>query len=123
MPQRHLWRVCGGATPAVFQVARGHREGIPINIYTEADRAVRIAVFMLENDSTVRKTAVVFGLSKSTVHKDITARLQYLSKPLYGEIAKLMEKNKNERHIRGGMATKLKYMRKKEDIDNGGKIL
>lgn len=101
----------------------GHREGIPINIYTEADRAVRIAVFMLENDSTVRKTAAVFGLSKSTVHKDITARLKYISKPLYGEIAKLMEKNKNERHIRGGMATKLKYMRKKEDIDKREKIL
>ena len=70
---------------------------------------------MLENDSTVRKTATVFGVSKSTVHKDITVRLRELDKPLFNEVAKLMEINKKERHIRGGMATKLKYLREKEN--------
>ncbi len=75
---------------------------------------------MLENDSTVRKTAAVFGVSKSTVHKDITVRLRALDKPLFDEVAKLMEINKKERHIRGGMATKLKYLRKKDIIDKDG---
>lgn len=70
---------------------------------------------MLENNSTVRKAALVFGVSKSTVHKDITFRLKMLDKPLFNEIAALMEINKKERHIRGGMATKLKYMREKEN--------
>ncbi len=75
---------------------------------------MRIAVFMLENNSTVRKAASVFGVSKSTVHKDITSRLKSLDKPLYRQIEKLMEINKKERHIRGGLATRLKYIREKE---------
>jgi putative DeoR family transcriptional regulator (stage III sporulation protein D) len=71
---------------------------------------------MLENNSTVRKAASVFGVSKSTVHKDITTRLQILDKPLYRQIVELMEINKKERHIRGGLATRLKYIRDKEKV-------
>ena len=77
---------------------------------------MRIAVFMLEKNSTVRKAASVFGVSKSTVHKDITTRLQILDKPLYRQIVELMEINKKERHIRGGLATRLKYIRDKEKV-------
>ncbi len=72
-------------------------------------RAVRIAVYMLENGATVRSAAKVFGVSKSTVHKDVSVRLKYESEPLYAELRRLLEKNKSERHIRGGMATKMKY--------------
>lgn len=71
---------------------------------------------MLEKNSTVRKAASVFGVSKSTVHKDITTRLQILDKPLYRQIVELMEINKKERHIRGGLATRLKYIRDKEKV-------
>lgn len=78
---------------------------------------MRIAVYMLENSSTVRKAGAVFGVSKSTVHKDLTVRLRALDKPLFNEVAKLMNINKQERHIRGGMATKLKYQREKKIVD------
>ena len=66
-------------------------------------RAVTIAKYILEKQSTVRQTAKVFGVSKSTVHKDVTERLE-----------EILEKNKSERHIRGGMATKLKYQQQKK---------
>lgn len=75
------------------------------------DRPIRIAVYMLENSSTVRKTARQFGVSKSTVHKDISARLKSIDNSLFIQVTSLMEKNKSERHIRGGMATKEKYLK------------
>ena len=72
---------------------------------------------MLENEATVRRAACVFGVSKSTVHKDVTSRLEYADKALFLKLRKLLDKNKSERHIRGGMATKLKYRASKETVD------
>ncbi|MBQ1947174.1 MAG: sporulation transcriptional regulator SpoIIID [Clostridia bacterium] len=73
------------------------------------DRAVRLAEHMLKTRCTVRMAAEHFGISKSTVHKDLTERLKNIHKALYREVRQLLEENKAERHIRGGMATKRKY--------------
>lgn len=73
------------------------------------DRAILLARYMIENNATVRACASKFGVSKSTVHKDITTRLAALHKPLAMEVKKVLETNKAERHIRGGLATKEKY--------------
>ena len=77
-------------------------------------RAVIIAKYILEKQATVRQTAKVFGVSKSTVHKDVTERLEEIHPLLASEVKKFLEKNKSERHIRGGMATKLKYQQQKK---------
>lgn len=86
------------------------------------DRAVILGQYILENNSTVRATAKKFGISKSTVHKDVSERLAKLQPVLYEEVKKVLEKNKRERHIRGGMATKRKYeeiaRRNKKKCDN-----
>ena len=68
---------------------------------------------MLENKTTVRATAKKFGISKSTVHKDITYKLKNTNKELYTQVQELLAINKNERHIRGGEATKQKFLRQK----------
>ena len=73
------------------------------------DRAVVLAEYILDTGATVRATAKVFKISKSTVHKDVTERLYYSNPQLYRNVKEVLEKNKQERHIRGGMATKLKY--------------
>ena len=73
------------------------------------DRAVILAEYILDTGATVRATAKVFKISKSTVHKDVTERLYYSNPQLYRNVKAVLEKNKQERHIRGGMATKLKY--------------
>lgn len=73
------------------------------------DRAVRLAQYIIEKDATVRQAAKSFSISKSTVHKDVTQRLKQLSPNLYAQVKKVLEKNKQERHIRGGLATKEKY--------------
>ena len=77
-------------------------------------RAVIIAKNILEKQATVRQTAKVFGVSKSTVHKDVTERLEEIHPLLANEVKQVLEKNKSERHIRGGMATKLKYQQQKK---------
>ena len=74
-----------------------------------SDRVIMLAKYIIENKSTVRDTAKKFGISKSTVHKDVTERLKTLNKSLYSETRKILDINKAERHIRGGMATKLKH--------------
>lgn len=74
------------------------------------ERAISLANYMIENNATVRKTASVFHISKSTVHKDITERLKLINNQLAKEVSKILEENKAERHIRGGMATKQKYL-------------
>lgn len=80
------------------------------------DRAVETAQYIIETRCTVREAAKRFGVSKSTVHKDVTQRLKEIDKSLYSEIEKIMQFNKEQRHIRGGMATKRKYeMRKKQE--------
>lgn len=72
-------------------------------------RARMLASYIIENEATVRETAKKFSLSKSSVHKDVTARLEKISPALASEVKKVLEHNKEERHIRGGMATKKKY--------------
>ena len=72
-------------------------------------RACELAVYMIETGATVRASARHFGISKSTVHKDLTQRLAQCSKPLYTQVRSILELNKQERHIRGGMATRRKY--------------
>ena len=73
------------------------------------DRARRLAVYMIESGGTVRSAAKEFGISKSTVHKDLCDILPRASPALFAQIRQLLDKNKSERHIRGGMATKQKY--------------
>ena len=80
-----------------------------------AKRTLDVANFMVETNSTVRGAAARFGVSKSTVHKDISERLKMISPTVYMQVKKLLETNKSERHIRGGNATKIKYMHKAED--------
>ena len=74
------------------------------------ERAVAIAAYIVENNATVRQAAGQFGVSKSTVHKDVTERLLRINPSLAAEARKILDINKSERHIRGGMATKDKYM-------------
>ena len=73
------------------------------------ERACELAVYIIENKATVRSAAGQFGISKSTVHKDLTERLKYVSPALYSQVRQLLDINKAERHIRGGMATRRKY--------------
>ena len=73
------------------------------------ERTIRLAQYMIEQNATVRQTAARFGVSKSTVHKDITTRLKKLNTVLYESVQEVLRTNKQERHIRGGMATKEKY--------------
>ena len=73
------------------------------------ERACRLAEYIIENNATVRAAAKRFGISKSTVHKDISERLEYINRPLFNEVKEILERNKAERHIRGGIATRKKY--------------
>ena len=77
------------------------------------ERAIQIANYIIDENATVRQTAKRFGISKSTVHKDITTKLRYINKHLYAEAKKILDINKSERHLRGGEATKLKYLSRK----------
>ena len=73
------------------------------------ERAVELAVYIIENQSTVRAAAKKFGVSKSTVHMDVSTRLKKLNPALQNDVRKILDVNKAERHIRGGMATKQKF--------------
>ncbi len=73
------------------------------------ERAVMLGEYILETGATVRATGKQFGISKSTVHKDVTERLRYINPQLYRSVKSVLEVNKQERHIRGGLATKRKY--------------
>lgn len=77
------------------------------------ERILAIAEYTINNNSTVRSTAKKFGISKSTVHKDLRERLPLLNYELSKEVNQILDFNKSERHIRGGLATKRKYMKKK----------
>ena len=76
------------------------------------ERAVMLAQYIIEEEATVRQAAARFGISKSTVHKDVTERLRQLNRPLYLQVQAVLNKNKQERHIRGGLATREKYRHK-----------
>ncbi len=73
------------------------------------ERAERLALYILENRTTVRAAAQKFGISKSTVHKDISERLPMFNRALSLQVRQVLEENKAERHIRGGIATRKKY--------------
>ena len=73
------------------------------------DRAVRLAQYIIENRTTVRAAAQRFGISKSTVHKDLSERLPAINRGLYEQVKAILNENKAERHIRGGIATRKKY--------------
>ena len=77
------------------------------------ERACDLAVYIIENRSTVRAAAKKFGVSKSTVHKDLTERLPRVNLGLYRQVRVLLDLNKAERHIRGGLATRKKYSKRK----------
>lgn len=73
------------------------------------DRAVQLGEYIIDTGATVRATAKVFKISKSTVHKDVSEKLYYINRELYRQVKEVLEKNKSERHIRGGLATRRKY--------------
>lgn len=76
-------------------------------------RAVELAQYIIDNNATVRSAAKIFNVSKSTVHKDVHERLIRINPALYREVQKVLEVNKAERHIRGGLATQAKYKTQK----------
>ena len=80
-----------------------------IYISSGKERCEFVAEYMLENNATVRSTAKFFGISKSTVHKDVSKTLRRINPSLYTEVTELLATNKSERHLRGGEATKKKY--------------
>ncbi len=79
-------------------------------------RAIMLAYYIIENNTTVRAAAKNFGFSKSGVHKDVTTRLSDIDPILAADVKSVLEKNKAERHIRGGLATKLKYEQQKMQL-------
>lgn len=81
--------------------------------YSIEERAISLAHYIIDSKDTVRGAAKKFGISKSTVHKDVSERLLKINKALAVEVRRILDENKAERHIRGGMATKLKYSEQK----------
>ena len=80
---------------------------------TIEERACALAVYMIETGATVRVAAKQFGLSKSTVHKDLSQRLPTYNRTLYVQVREILDQNKAQRHLRGGMATRAKYKKNK----------
>ena len=76
------------------------------------ERAAMLGTYIIENKATVRNAAKKFGISKSTVHKDVSERLKYVNPRLYKDVKDILELNKAQRHIRGGIATRNKYMKR-----------
>ena len=83
------------------------------------ERATELAHYIIDSKDTVRGTAKKFGISKSTVHKDVSERLLHINPTLAAEVRSILDENKAERHLRGGLATKLKYSHQKENEDLG----
>lgn len=84
------------------------------------ERAVNLAHYIIDTKDTVRGAAAKFGVSKSTVHKDVSQRLVNINYALALEVRKILDENKAERHLRGGMATKLKYKKEKSNKKEKG---
>ena len=82
------------------------------------ERCEKMALYLIENKATVRETAKKFGISKSTVHKDLTDKLYKINLFLYNDVFEILQKNKSERHIRGGEATKQKYIKNRKAEQN-----
>ena len=81
------------------------------------ERCVVLGTYLVENRATVRATAKQFKISKSTVHKDVTQVLRHVNPPLFSQVQAVLEKNKDERHLRGGEATKQKYLMMQEIVN------
>jgi len=79
-------------------------------IAPDKERCVILGTYIVENRATVRQTAARYGVSKSTVHKDVTEALRHVNRALCEEVSKVLEQNKNERHLRGGEATRQKHL-------------
>ena len=84
-------------------------------VYSIEERCVILAKYLINHRTTVRAVAKEFGVSKSTVHKDVTQILKNVDASLYIQVKEILEVNKQERHIRGGEATRSKYINKKKD--------
>ena len=82
------------------------------------ERAAMLGEYIIESKATVRSAAKKFGISKSTVHKDVSQRLKSVNPGLYKEVREILETNKNQRHIRGGIATRNKYLMLKRKLHN-----
>ena len=105
-----IYLICYIIGGEVEWLAKNKRcRGFSMRDYIE-ERAVEIADYIIENSATVRQTAKQFRISKSTVHKDVTERLLQINPSLAQEARKVLDMNKSERHIRGGMATREKYL-------------
>ena len=89
-----------------------------ISDWTGRERCVVLGEYLIEHATTVRVAAQVFGISKSTVHKDVSCRLKSLNPSLYRDVKVVLQKNKEERHLRGGLATKEKYLKLKINKNN-----
>ena len=83
--------------------------------FFENDRCETIGLYVLETGTTVRAAAKRFGISKSTVHKDLSFKLRTVNPPLYNQVKDVLERNKSERHLRGGEATRIKYLQKRAE--------
>ena len=94
--------------PHIYLVAKRERECKDLKGNIE-ERACKLAAYIIENGATVRSAARKFGISKSTVHKDLSERLPAFNRPLYLQVKGILDENKAQRHIRGGMATRRKY--------------
>ena len=88
--------------------------------FREKERCIVIAEYVIETRATVRSAAKHFCISKSTVHKDLTEKLKYVSPNLLSEVKKVLNLNKSERHVRGGEATRKKYMKKRAECTKCG---
>ena len=95
--------------PTPAYIVKTRISGVSLKDYIE-ERAIEIASYMIEEKATVRQTARKFGISKSTVHKDMVDRLVQINPELAGEVREVLNVNKQERHIRGGLATREKYL-------------
>lgn len=83
---------------------------------TQRERCELLAQYLIEHQATVRQVALVFSVSKSTVHKDIAVRLKHINPVLFENAKEILRQNKSERHLRGGEATKQKYLRRKTSL-------
>lgn len=101
-----LWRIASAVFAYDSNRTNERKNGMEICI---EKRVLDIASYMIETGATVRRAAAEFGVSKSTVHKDMTERLKHINKGMAKDVAAVLETNKEERHIRGGYATYLKY--------------
>ena len=93
-----------------------------MNCAYSRERCENLAEYVIETGATVRNTAQHFGISKSTVHKDLSQKLRHLNPSLYSSVKEILDLNKSERHIRGGEATRQKYLKRKSKLKKGSTL-